>query len=39
LPPPYESAPESAGTGTSSPMRAGSGHGGKANSHAIQFLN
>ena len=27
------------GTGTSSPMPVGSGHGGKANGHAIQFLN
>jgi hypothetical protein len=30
---------ESVGTGMSSPMPAESGHGGKANGPAIQFLN
>jgi hypothetical protein len=38
-PPRYESVPESVGTGKSSPMPAESGHGGKANGPAIQFLN
>jgi hypothetical protein len=31
--------PGGAGTGTFNPMHAGSGHGGKANSRAIQFPN
>ena len=39
LPPPYENALESTDTGMSSPMPVGSGHGGKANGRAIQFLN
>jgi hypothetical protein len=35
----YEKAPENAGTGTSSPMPAESGLGGKANDRAIQCRN
>jgi hypothetical protein len=39
LPPPYESAPGSLDTDTSSPMPVVFGHGGKANGRAIQFPN